>query len=231
MKTVTVSGQVLDFTTGDPVEGATVDVTTAWDIVGNFPHPECPVQASLTTDAEGRFGPKAVLLGSNLNPSFAIFMVHGGDRAQTASDARTCMEATCNLGHTIAVPSQTLASTWRSTLAAGGMADAATRGLIAYKYKNNDGTNAVGVVPSVGEGAGRPLASGGEVRFVTSDRSTLSPATDTDTDASGVALIGTDPPADKAVDIGGSRATQTWSPLGCIIEPGWIFVEDKLGSP
>lgn len=229
-KTVNASGQVLDFVTGEPVAGATVEITTAWDIPSNFPRPECPALAVATTDEDGRFGPIPVRAGSPTNPPYMLYAVYGAGRAQTASDGRACAEETCNFGHAMAVPTEELAAAWRTELAAGGMPDAATRGLVAFTYKNHDGTNALGVAPSVGEGAGRPLAAGTEIRFLGSDRATLSAATDPDTEASGVTLIGTDP-TKGYVMIGGHRADKEWFSTGCLVEPGWIFLEDKLGPP
>lgn len=228
--TVTVSGQVVDFTTGAPVAGATVDVTTAWDVVGNFPAADCPLLATLTTDAAGRFGPRAVAAGSTVTPPILAFVVHDGGRALTLSDARTCAAATCDLGHTIAAPSAAQAAQWRADLGTGGMAAAATRGLVAFTYKNSDGSPAAGVAPSVGNLVTVPLTPGPQVRFVDPARAALLPAAQATTSAAGVALIGVDATAGAAY-LGGKRGAEAWAGVGCLVVPGAIFVEDKTVSP
>ncbi|HVV82367.1 MAG TPA: hypothetical protein VHE35_04780 [Kofleriaceae bacterium] len=229
-KTVTVSGQVVDITTGDPVGGATVDLTTGWDVTGNFPKPECPLLGSLTTDAQGRFGPLAILAGSSQNPPIVVFVVHGGGRAPTLSDNRACAAPTCNLGHTIAAPSTEVAEAWRTELAAGGMTSAATRGLVLFKYKEADGMPAAGVVPSQGTLVTTPLRPGPDVRFVDAARADLMPAAQTATTASGQALVGID--ADQgAIYVGGKRGGDTWDGTGCLVVSPAIFVEDKTVTP
>jgi hypothetical protein len=229
-QTVVVSGQVLDFVTATPVAGATVDVTTAWDVTGNFPHAECPLLATLVSDANGRFGPVSVKAGSIQQPSILVFLVHGGDRAQTASDARICAEPMCNVGHTIGAPTAALMATIRGELGAGGMTDAATRGLVAFRYKNPDGSNAADVTPALGLEAAVDLVPGTEVRFLDTDRRTVMPRTQATTTGSGMAIVGMDDPS-KAIYVGGKRTTQKWTGVGCLVEPGWLFLEDKTGSP
>ena len=229
-KVVTVSGRVDDFTTGEPVRGATVDITTAWDVPDNVPPAACPRLASLTTDSQGRFGPVDVMAGSTQNPPVILFIVHGGGRAPTLSDNRTCAEAHCNLGHTIAAPSSALADAWRTELAAGGMPQAQTRGLVAFLYKNADGTPAAGVAPFSGNLVTVPLEPGRDVRFVGVDRATLAPAAQQATTAAGVALVGIDAAA-QAAYLGGRRGSDTWSGTGCLVVSPAIFVEDKLVSP
>lgn len=228
--TVTVSGQILDFATSATVPGATVDVSTAWDVSENFPAANCPLVATMTTDAQGRFGPMALQAGSTLAPPIVVFIVHGGDRAPTISDARTCATATCNLGHTIAAPSSALAAQWRTDLAAGGMTEAATRGLVAFTYKNTDGSPAAGVTPQTGTLVVNPLAPGPQVRFIDAARSALMPVAQATTSASGLALIGVNA-THQAAYLGGKRATDGWAGSGCLVVPGAIFVEDKTVSP
>src|ERR1044071_4747739 len=83
-KTVVVSGTVVDFATGAPVAGATVDITTGWDTATPaFPSPQCPLIATLTSGPDGKFGPATVLAGSVFDPSIMLFEVHGADRANT----------------------------------------------------------------------------------------------------------------------------------------------------
>lgn len=228
--TVTVSGQILDFTTSAPVPDATVDVSTAWDVAENFPAADCPLLATMTTDAQGRFGPLAVQAGSTLVPPIVVFVVHGGGRAPTISDARICAAATCDLGHTIAAPSSELAAQWRTDLASGGMTDATTRGLVAFLYKNTDGSPAAGVAPSTGTLVVNPLSPGPQVRFIDPARSALMPVAQTTTSASGVALIGVNA-THQAAYLGGKRAADSWAGTGCLVVPAAIFVEDKTVSP
>jgi len=229
-QSVSVSGQVIDFASGAPVPGATVDVTTAWDVTGTIPRPECPLLATLTTDAEGRFGPVAVDAGSSQLPPIMLFMVHGGGRAPTASDNRACSEPTCNLGHTIAAPSTQDMAAMRDALAAGGMADAAARGLVAFRFKNPDQTGAADVTPQRGVGVVADLKPGSEVRFLDIDRRTVMPAAQAATSASGMALVGLADP-ENAIYVGGRRTTQRWISTGCLVMPGWLFLEDRTVSP
>jgi hypothetical protein len=229
-KTVTVSGQLVDFTTRAPVAGATVDLTTGWDVVDNFPAASCPLLASLTTDAQGRFGPVDIAAGSSQNPPVVVFIVHGGGRAPTISDNRACAAPTCNLGHTIGAPSATVADAWRTELAAGGMPQAASRGLIAFLYKNADGTPAAGVAPYQGTLVTVGLTAGTQVRFVAADRAALAPRAQTVTTEAGVALVGVD--ADQqAAYIGGRRGNDGWTGTGCLVVAPAIFVEDKTVTP
>jgi hypothetical protein len=231
---VPVVGQVVDFVTGDPVAGVTVDITTAWDVEGYVPRAECPLLARATTDDTGQFGPLTVSAGSTEQPPILLFLVHGGDRANTSLDAR----APCPIGEdcrrlevTIPAASAELDATWRAELAAGGMADAATRSLVAFRYKNTDQTGAAGVVPNEGLGTPRTLVPNIEVRFLAADRATLTARGETDTTASGIALIGRDTGTGR-VDIGGVRgATEQWHRLGCLLSSGFTFFEDETVAP
>jgi hypothetical protein len=231
-KTVEVRGAVVDFVTGAPIAGVTVDITTAWDVpVPGFPPAACPLLATVTTGPDGRFGPVSVLAGSLFNPSIVLFMVHGADRADTASDNKTCSDSVCTLDHTIAAPAAALVASWRTELAAGGMTDAATNGLIAYLFKNADGTPAAGVTAQIDDNfAPRDLRAGEEVRYLAGDRSAVAAAGQRTTTDSGVALIGL-----AAVEadsyVAGRRSTQTWPATGCLMQPGWIFLEDRTVSP
>lgn len=229
-KTITVSGQVIDFTTGAPVAGATVDVTTGWDVIDNVPAAQCPLLASLTTDGQGRFGPMPILAGSTRNPPIVLFIVHGGGRAPTLSDNTSCAATTCNLGHTIPAPSSALADAWRTELAAGGMAQAQSRGLVAFLYKNADGTPAAGVAPSQGTLTTVPLQAGTQVRFVAVDRVGLAPVGQAVTTGAGVALVGTSATA-QAAYIGGRRGNELWAGTGCLVVSPAIFLEDRTVSP
>jgi len=231
-KTVEVSGSVVDFVTGAPAAGVTVDITTAWDVpVPGFPSPACPLLATLTSGPDGTFGPVSVLAGSVFDPSIVLFMVRGGDRADTASDNKTCTDSTCTLAHTIAAPSAALAASWRSELVTGGMTDAATNGLIAFRFNNADATPAAGVAAQIDDNfALRELRSGEEVRYLAGDRSAVAAPGQRTTTESGVALIGL-AAVESAGYIAGRRSTQTWATTGCFMQPGWIFLEDRTVTP
>ncbi|MBL8622892.1 MAG: hypothetical protein JNK64_16365 [Myxococcales bacterium] len=234
---VEVSGTIVDFTTGQPVPGATVAITTAWDTEGDIPAADCPLLATVTTDAEGRFGPLAVYAGAGALFPIMLFRVEGGGRALTLSDNRACANGAsdpCHLAHTIAAPSAALAAQWRADLASGGMADAAHRGLIAFLFKNRDGSPAAGVQPTAETFIN--LRPGADVRFVDASRGGFTPATDVATSAAGVAVIGTMAigpagPATGTIGIGGVRAAEQWVSTGSLIVPDAIFVEDRTASP
>jgi hypothetical protein len=223
-KLVTISGNVVDFTTGAAVAGATVDVGTTLDGTQE----DCPVEATLTTNADGTFGPMDVELGSLGSPVFVMFRVHGEGRALTTSDNRTCPDARCELAHTIASVSEEVAAAWRADLAAGGMADAETRGLVAFEFREPDdapATNVLATVIELGESGGeRNLQPGAEVRYVDADNASLLPAPATSTSESGWALLGLE---QGFVFVGGTRDDVTWQPTGCTIEGGAIFLEGR----
>jgi len=228
---IAIDGIVLDFATQDPVAGVTVDVTTGWDVAGNVPRADCPLIATLTTDADGRFGPVTVNAGSTEFPPILLFLVHGGDRASTSFDARAACaigDGTCNpLTVSIPAASAALDTAWRTELAAGGMVSAATRALVAFKYKNTDQTGAADVVPNVGNITPiRDLIRGTEVRFLAPDRATLLPVAQNATTDSGLALIGLDNGTGR-VDLGGKRVTDQWLSVGCLESSGFTFFEDN----
>jgi hypothetical protein len=229
---VTLSGEVVDWATAQPVADADVAVNTAWDTLDDFPV-DCPEVATLTTDGDGRFGPAAADIGSPLEPPIVLFMVSGDDLAPTASDQRVvCDAADCgDLGHTIAAPSRSLAAGWRAELERGGMADAASRGLVLFSFRNPDGTPAEGVTPwrSLLVDT-QTLEPDSEVRFLEEDLTTLAPPGTTTTTASGVALIGVDE-SSSAEFIGGSRGSRSWVETGVLDPPGWFFLEDRQQSP
>ncbi len=233
--TVTVSGTVRDWATDQPVVGANVDVNTAWDVQGNFPVTAalmCPPIVSLTTDVNGQFGPAMIEIGSSVEPPITIFMVTGAGVAPTASDARVggCTAVDCgNQGHIMSVPSEALAAAWRAELATGGMPNAAQRGLVLFQYRELAGP-AAGVEALEGTLVVSPLALGTQVRFLEADLTTLAPATQAVTLASGVAVIGLDV-TDNATFIAGRRGADMWTGIGVLLPDGWFFLEDKLVSP
>jgi hypothetical protein len=221
---VTVTGVVVDFATGAPVAGATVDVNTAWDVEGNFPD-GCPPLATLTTDGAGRFGPARVEVGSTIGTPFVLFLVTGAT-APTLWDLRTCAASDCGtMDVTIPAPSPSLGTAWRSELSAGGMPDADTIGVTLFQFRELTGDPASDVDPFQGTLIIQYLASGTEVRFVDDDRSTLAPIAQSTTLASGWSAIGVGAP--DAVYIGGRRNDEHWPGTGCLVAPGWFFVEDQ----
>jgi len=232
---LTISGVVRDFTSGAPVAGATVDVARAWSTRG-FPG-TCPMLATLTADAEGRFGPIEIDAGPKegliSNGQFLVFLVHGAGVAQTASDAKfTCSRACTLAPHTIRAPSAELATRWRADLAATGMPDAATRGLVAFSFEELDDAAAPNVeaFASGSPFSALPLVIGTQVRYVAADGE-LAPIADVRTSARGVAVIGinfTDP---DAIYVSGRRGADHWLQTGSIVAPGWIFIEDRNVSP
>ncbi|HEY5933586.1 MAG TPA: hypothetical protein VIU61_03095 [Kofleriaceae bacterium] len=223
---VTVTGTVIDFSTKAPVAGASVDLTSAWDGNAGFPGPKaCPVLATVETRADGKFGPVTIDLGADDEENFVLFLVDGSDRAPTASDNRICTAATCTLDHTIAAPSVAVAEGWRAELAAGGMEDADTRGLIAFEFREPAGTPAERVVAEYFTDKIEALTPGAMVRYVNPDRASLAAASTPSTTASGLALVGA--PGLGGTFIGGHRDAVGWQLTGCLMEPGWIFLEDR----
>jgi len=227
---VPVSGTVVDFATGAPVAGVTVDVTTGWDVRGYVPDPACPLIASFVTSPDGTFGPLTIDAGTIDTPPILLFLVHDGDRAATAFDSRApCTYGTtpCDpLAVTIPAASAALDQTWRGELAAGGMPDAATRTLVAFRFKNTDQTGAADVVPVESFQSRHVLVPNTEVRFLAADRSTIAPTTQTATTDSGLAIVGRDLGVGR-IDIGGQRGPESWSSIGCLLVPGFTFFEDK----
>jgi len=194
------------------------------------PDPACPLIASVVTGPDGTFGPLVINAGTIDTPPILLYLVHGGDRAPTSFDSRApCAFGTTDcdsLAVTIPAASAAVDATWRCELAAGGMPDAATRTLVAFRFKNTDQTGAAGVVPIESFRDDHVLEPNSEVRFLAADRSTIAPTTQTATTASGVALIGRDLGAGR-IDIGGQRSSESWSSIGCLLVPGFTFFEDK----
>ena len=227
-----LSGAVTDHESGAPVAGAEVSISTAWDTSAAFPI-DCPVLDVLATDEDGRFGPAQVELGTPLSPPIALFLVTGGDLADTASDQRlVCDTAGCDdLDHAITAPARELADGWRTELARGGMDDAGTRGLVLFSFRNVDGTPADGVTAWSGIFEATRLEPGSQVRYLEPDRVTLAPPDTQRTTASGLALIGVDTDDYVGLFVSGSRGAESWEETGVLLPPGWIFLEDKQQSP
>ena len=240
---VTVSGQVVDYASGEPIAGAEVAINVAWDAANPFPS-ECAPLDTFTTDDDGRFGPAEVDLQALHFFPIMLLRVTGDEIAPTASDQRVdcgldgldCGE----LAHTIAAPSREVVAAWREELTAGGMPDVDDRGLVAFEFRNPDATPASDVIPWIGLIGEDALEPGTQVRFLEADRATLAPPDTAATTAGGVALIGLEPsdavddgfdPEDAAEFIRGTRASDGWDETGVITAPGWVFLEDKQQTP
>lgn len=236
---VDVGGELVDFTTGAPVGPAQLRVTTAWDTVPFFPPVSCPALGFVTAGADGLFDALDVRCDSPAHPPVLLVTVDdppgGADLlAPFAVDQRlTCLTSPpqdCgSAGGVIAVPSAAMASAWRTELAAGGMPNAAQRGLVLYAFFELDGSPATGVVPTIREGTvDRVLIAGTEVRFVAGDLESLVRADAGMTGTSGIAIIAL---AGDAALIGGLRGTERWDPVGVMVSPGWWFYETRTISP
>lgn len=229
-ETATISGVVRDHVTAEPIAGADVAFTTAWDVPREFPPPECEPLATFTTSGEGGFGPQAIEVGSHLWPPIVLFTVTGEGLADTTSDQTLSCEADdCGtLDHAIAAPARRLADSWRQELERGGMPDASSRGLVLFEFREPDGAPAEGVVPWALHGEVRDVLPDVEVRFLEPDRVTLAPLGTAATTASGIALIGLDGriEGETAQYVFGERGDDLWQLTGVLDPPGWIFVED-----
>lgn len=228
---ITAQGRVVDWATGAPVAGATVELRHAWTT-------DTDVIATATTTADGAFGPITGLIAprtSFFEFTYVAFYVRDGGRAQTISDISiSCDSDSCDpVSHQIAAPDEELGAAWRTALAAGGMPDADTRALIAFQYLEPTSAPAVGVATQALRSPTAALTPGTEVRFLAADRRTLAPATQATTLASGVALVGIDGIAgpNGPVYLAGSTASEQWVLTGCMNEAGYIFLEDKHGAP
>jgi hypothetical protein len=223
-KTAEVRGTITDFATGQPIAGVTVAINTAWGS-SDWLAELCPPIATLVTGNDGTFGPVVLGIGSD---GFDIlnFMVTGAGRAPTHSDVRVrnCSNgASCDPVHQeIAVPTVALMDSWRSELAAGGMPGASCVGLTLMQFFEQNGMPAAGV--SAKTGLFSTTASPGlDVRYVAANRLDLSPATQTITTSSGLALLSTQ--AARSELVGGTRLSSKWINTGVLGAPGWLFVE------
>src|SRR5262245_63194798 len=126
---VDVNGTIVDFVSGDAYPGApAVEVTTAWDTIPPFPA-GCPALAAATPDGTGTFRLENASCASPLFPPVLLVTVTGGaaaPRAATATDARlACATSDCGLFEVaVRAPAEELGTTWRTDLAADGMANA-----------------------------------------------------------------------------------------------------------
>ena len=222
---VTVSGQVIDHATGEPI-AAEVAFNTAWDVKDDFPA-GCDPLATFVTDGEGGFGPETVDMNTANDPPIGLFLVTGHDVADTLSDARlACSGAECaEVDHTIVAPARDLADGWREQMEIEGMPDATTRGLVLFRFRESDGAPAAAVVPQTLSGAAilRPDI---DMRFLDDDGVSLAPAGTDQTTASGIALVAI--PDQAPTDyVFGTRGDDRWDALGVLAPPGWLFLEDE----
>lgn len=233
--TLVVSGSVTELATGAPLAGVTVDVARAWSARG-FPGSDCPVLGTLTTDAAGRFGPASIAAGPGPGTvstgQYLAFLVRGDGVADTVSDVRYSCRGACTLpDHAIAAPSRDRAASWRAELARGGMFDAATRGLVAFTFREGDGRPAAGVTVLAGTVVSpQPLTVAHELRFVDATGA-LAPTAQAVTLAPGLAVLVDDGAAGAGTYVAGERGDERWSATGSILADGWIFVEDKTVRP
>ncbi len=240
---MTVSGQVVDYASGEPIAGAEVAINVAWDPANPFPT-ECAPLDTLMTGEDGRFGPAEVDLQTIQYFPIVLLRVTGDEITPTASDQRLdCGEDGFDCGeldHRIAAPSREVFAAWREELMAGGMTDADDRGLVAFEFRNPDAMPASDVIPWIGLIGEDALEPGTQVRFLEEDRATLAPPDTAATTASGVALIGLLPsdgvddgydPEDALDFIRGTRVSDGWDETGVITAPGWVFLEDKQQAP
>lgn len=224
----TVSGTVRGLQTQEPIAGVQVRVTTAWDLPG-FPD-DCVPRATFTTDANGRFGPMRISIGSPLTPPMVLFLVEGNGIVPTASDVRSGCAGRApdceDIVHDIRVPDEVSAARWRADLVAGGMMDAATGGLALFQYREAEDRPAQGVTPRQGLPVDESLEPGREVRFLDADAANLLPVGTQTTSASGWIIARLAAPA-MAIFLRGRRNDTLWPPTGALIDTGWWFVEDQ----
>jgi hypothetical protein len=224
---VVAEGTVVDFLTGAPHVGVTVDIARAWEPNAVFPADSCSL-SHLTTDATGHFGPVTVNIGprpSLFESKFIVFLAQGGGIAPTASDARVGT-GTDSIAHTLAAPSFDLMDAWRAELVDDGMGRARTRGLVAFRYDDGNDVPAAGVVATRETLLDSDsLERGSQVRYLGPDRASLMPASQSTTTESGMALIGLSPTASGTVEVGGVRGGDDWGSVGTLVGEGWLFLE------
>jgi hypothetical protein len=221
---VDVSLRAVDFTTLAPRTDLAVAAGTAWDTTPPL-IPECLTLAAGTTDASGRWTLVDLRCDSWLLPP--IVAVSLGGRA-VVDRGLTCRNNDCGAVDFGDVPvlDAALEASWRQEMQDDGMANAATRGLAIFDYREPDGTSAAGVIPFQAPLAGgeRTLAPGPEVRFVAADRLTLVRGDAAMTGASGLAIVALD---GTWARIGGQRGTDRWQPLGVAFAAWVVFLEDE----
>jgi hypothetical protein len=228
---VTVQGTVVDLESNEPRAGVTVDVARVWEPEAVFPADSCSV-ARLTTDAAGRFGPATVSLGpspSFFETKYVLFLAQGAGISPTATDNRVAIIGGGDpIDHTITAPSLELADVWRAELSEGGMSNARTRGLVAFRFEDANAAPAAGVVGLYATFfEDRPLERGDEVRYLAPDGVTVERVAQSATTTSGMALIGVAPAQNGTREIGGLRGAEDWGETGCLVGDGWMFFEQS----
>jgi hypothetical protein len=231
---IEVSGSVIDFVTGQPVAGATVDLTEAFTGSRTFPNNGCRIGTTVTS-AAGQFGP--VMVRAESASPVLVFLVTGAGRAPTIHDKTVGCLLGCNIApQEIPAPTAELVEAWRADLFDGGMEYALNRGLVAYKFHDTAGNPAAGVTPiyrrDVFDDERRVLDPGSQVRFLEPDRQTLALADRSTTLGAGTALIGIRANASGYFRVGGERGSDRWPALSVIAATGWIYFEsDSLTPP
>lgn len=220
---VSATGTVIDFVSGAP-HAAPVGVELgSWYATPPF----CP---EWWLSADGGGFSRSFTLRALLGAPILVARTGGvGPLTPVLSDqTATCPSdgGPCTIDDfTVPVLSTAVASAWRAQLAAGGMEDAGTRGLVLYEFREPDGSPAQGVGPLLDDifAGPQPLAPGTEVRFLAADRRSLLPAGTMTTGESGAAIIALPGPWGF---VSGERGGVTWGAVGVSTVPGEIFFED-----
>jgi hypothetical protein len=229
---IEVQGTVTDFTTGQPVADATIDITEAFTGPAIWPTTGCRI-GTTRTDSAGKFGPLRVR-ALDTSPIVA-FLVSGAGRAPTIHDKSVGCLFSCYMPpQDITAPAQELVESWREELFAGGMEYALNRGLVAYKFHDPGVRPASGVTPIYRRqwlDDGRNLLRGAEVRFLAGDREQLAPVEQDTTTSAGTILVGADVDTKGYFRIAGRRGADIWASLGVIAATGWIYFESDTVEP
>ncbi|HET6611616.1 MAG TPA: hypothetical protein VFG83_06495 [Kofleriaceae bacterium] len=215
---LTVDGTVIDFVTGEAYTEPVDLVAGDWDI--GFICWRQPITASDGTvafhDPEMLTVRRPPIFGLAVADTETDLAGLVTDRTMTCTDR----EEQCAISdYVMPVLAADIADGWRTQMAADGMADAATRGLILYQFREVDGSGAAGVTATLVDSG---LVPGVDVRFVDADRTTLLPPETAVTGESGLAIIAL--PAANA-DVMGTRGSLTWAPVGVIAIEGKLFIE------
>lgn len=221
-----VSGQVVDFVTGEVHQGPVDLEHGLWCLGDSLPY--C-AQGAATAES-GSFSVGGEFTADLGLPIFVV-RVASGDEELAATVADRTLECvlhstqSCTLeGLALPVLPRDLADGWRRELAAGGMADALERGLVLLEFRTPDGAPAEGVEPAaVLDGEPVALEPGTEVRFLDADRMTLLPAATGSTGPSGLILMA---PRSDLAQVSGTSEDHRWEPTGVFALPGAIFTEE-----
>ena len=221
---VTVSGTAFDFVTGEPYPDVFEIRYGAWHLT----EPVVCFQDGTIAAGDGTFSASALALGgSSFDPPILVLSPGAGGLAPMLSDRTlTCTGDECGVSDfRMPVLSRDTEQAWREELAAGGMTDAATRGLVVFRCREADGSPADGVAPrvfSLAEDGERRLEPGTEVRFLAEDREALLAADAEVTGSAGLAILAV---PDELALVSGERGAKSWEGVGVIAVPGTLFTE------